>query len=168
MPFYPYVTPLNSRLSPSVCGCPPSFFDTVTKKHTSRGAGASSCFPTLLSGSPHTSLPTCLHPFSVSPSLPLSRPIRLLSVFPVLLFFRPPSSAFYPRPSSVTFPVSVVLASRPPHSASIPFFPAFPTAFPLRDPRRISFSFVVTDDRILFPHPLFLPPSNFFSCISYF
>ena len=152
MPFYPYLTPLNSRFSSSALGCfPPSFFDTVTK-NTFRGAGASSCLPALFFGSPYTFLQTCLHPFSVSLSLPLSRPSSAFyrfpcPPFPARLFFRPPSSAFYPRPSSVTFPASVVLVSRPQHPAFIslllpPFSPSI--SLPLS------------------------PALIFFSCISYF
>ena len=122
-----------------------------------RPAFVPSPFPDLLSRLVHH-LPSCTF-------------LLRLSFFPHH-FFRPPPSAFYLRPSSVTFPASVVLASRPQHPASIPFFPAFLTTFPLRDPRRISFSFVVTDDPhppfIGFPCPSFFPPSNFFSCISYF
>jgi hypothetical protein len=97
----------------------------------SRPAFMPSPFRDLLSRLVHH-LPSCTFPFRLS--------------FFRTIFFRPPSSAFYLRPSSVTFPASVVLASRPQHPASIPFFPAFPTPFPLRDPRRTSFSFVVTDD----------------------
>ena len=94
-----------------------------------RPAFVPSPFPDLLSRLVHH-LPSCTF-------------LLRLSFFPHH-FFRPPPSAFYLRPSSVTFPASVVLASRPQHPASILLFPAFPTAFHL-----------ATRDG--FPSPLSLP-----------
>ena len=141
MPFYPYLTPLNSRFSSSALGCfPPSFFDTVTK-NTFRGAGASSCLPALFFGSSYTSLQTCLHPS--------------LFRFPV---FTHPFCSRHPPPASIPFPSHFPYPSRDPHPPFIGFpVLLFPPVFFSVRPRQ---PFTPVRLRLLFPPPLFLYPAR--------
>ena len=116
------------------------------------------------------SFPRFAFPPGSSPSF-LYLPVPLF-LFPHHLFSVRPRQPFTSARLRLLFPPPLFLLPARSPPASIPFFPAFLTTFPLRDPRRISFSFVVTDDPhppfIGFPCPSFFPPSNFFSCISHF